>query len=291
MKNKRILPVLLFSIISYFAHSQSYPLEIEQFDKKLNLRIANPNISVHFPTGLIYEDNDGDSFTNLNDHFLRIADGPFGFQIQTENVVYSQLTKNAFSINHYDTPWDNTFLVGPSQRAYWGPRNPGQTFPLQYDLKTFGNIFNVDIANRKLVELRDNAGTGAVRLYRYSNGFIYHHTLTINAAGNPVWLHVSDRRMKENIVNTKKVLPRLLGLQLKKYNYIGNENETTGFIAQDVQKAFPDLVAEMDDGKLGVNYLGFSPLAIQAITEQQEIIESLEERIAKLEGMVNELVK
>lgn len=291
MKSKRILPLLLFSIITYFSYSQSYPLEIEQFNKKLDLRIANPDFSIHFPTGLIYEDTDGDAFTNLSDNHLRIADGPFGFQIQTENVVFSQLTKNAFSINHYDTPWDNIFLIGPSQRAYWGPRNPGDMYPLQYDLKTYGNIFNVDISDNKLVELRDNSGTGAVRLYRYSNGFIYHHTLTINAAGNPVWLHVSDRRMKENIVNTKKVLPRILDLQLKKYNYIGNDNETTGFIAQDVQKAFPDLVAEMEDGNLGVNYLGFSPLAIQAITEQQEIIDTLTERISKLEEIVDELMK
>ena len=271
--------------------AQSYPLEIEQYNKRLNLRIANPGISVHFPTGLIYEDISGAAFSNLSDTHLRIADAPIGFQVTNENVIYSQLTKNALSINHYDNPFDNLFLLGPSQRAYWGPRNTADAFPLEYDLKTFGRVYTVDIANRRLTELRDHAGTGALRLYRYSNGFGYHHTLTINAAGNPSWIHVSDRRTKENIVNTEQVLPKVRQLQLKKYNYIGNENETTGFIAQDVQTVFPDLVSEMEDGRLGVNYLGFSPLAIQAINEQQDIILSLEYRLAELEKLVKSVIK
>lgn len=286
MTDKRILPFLLFFISSYLSIGQLYPLEIEQHDKRLNLRIADPGISIHFPTGLIYEDVEGTAFSNLSDNYLRIADAPFGFQITNENVIYSQLTKNSLSINHFDNPWDNIFLLGPSQRAYWGPRNPGDAFPLEYDLKTFGNVYTVDIADRRLAELRNNSGTGALRLYRYSNGFIYHHTLSINAAGNPSWTHLSDRRTKENIVNADKVLPKLQQLQLKNYNYIGNEHETTGFIAQEVKKVFPELVSEMEDGRLGVNILGFSPLAVQAINEQQDIINSLEKRLEELETLV-----
>ncbi len=94
---------------------------------------------------------------------------------------------------------------------------------------------------------------------------------------------VSDRRVKENISDTKGILPRVLKLNLKNYNYIGLNELTTGFIAQEVQEVFPDLVSEINDGLLGVNYAGFSPLAIQAIKEQQEIINSLEERISQIE--------
>jgi hypothetical protein len=77
------------------------------------------------------------------------------------------------------------------------------------------------------------------------------------------------------------------------YNYIFDQDKKPeiGFIAQDVEKQFPQLVNQMD-GYLGVNYSGFSVLAIKAIQEQQEIIEKqqsvidqLLERVTKLEAI------
>jgi hypothetical protein len=285
MKIQRILPTLLFICVYLLSAAQSQ-LDVSKFDKQLRMDVANPNLSIHFPTGLIYEDTDGNSFANLSDHLLRIADQPYGYQIQTENVVFSELTKNTFSINHYDTPFDNVILLGPQQRAYWGPRDP--VSPFYYDLKNFGDIYTVDLANRRMTELTENLDRGALRFYRYSNGLIYSHTLTIDAFGNPVWLAVSDRRAKENIKNSNSVLPRLVQLQLKDYNYKGVEEQTTGYIAQEVQKVFPNLVSEMDDGKLGVNYMGFSPLAVQAIKEQQDIIADLETRLKRVETLLAE---
>jgi len=283
MNTLRLLPILTSFIFSIAAIAQS-PLEVEQFDKRLNMVVADPNVSIHFPTGLIYDDEDGNSFTNLSDYLLRIADKPYGFQYQGENVIYSEVTKNSFSINHYDTPHDNTILVGPQARAQWAPRNPSD--PWYYDLKTMGNVFNVDFSDRKLTELREEAGRGALRLYRYANGFIYYHTLTLNAAGVPVWIAVSDRRAKDNITDSGGVLARLIQLELKDYIYKGADLKTTGYIAQEVQEVFPELVSEMDDGRLGVNYMGFSPLAVQAIKEQHEIIEDLEDRLKAVEELL-----
>jgi len=267
-------------IYSLIIISQS-PLEVEQHDKRLSMNVANPNFSIHFPTGLIYEDVDGTGFTNLSDNLLRIADKPFGYQIQTENVTYTEMTKNSLSINHYDTPHDKVLHLGPQRRGFWGPRKLAS--PYYHDFNTFGHIYNIDMAARRLTELRDQSGTGALRFYRYSDGYVYYHTLTINDQGNPVWMAVSDRHAKENITDSSGILNRLIKLQLKDYNYKGNEISTTGYIAQEVQKVFPDLVSEMEDGRLGVNYMGFSPLSVQAIKEQQEIINDLEARLKKIE--------
>jgi len=284
MKIQKLFPFIIAMTITCISFAQS-PLEVEQYDKRLSMDVAQPGVSIHFPTGLIYEDINENGFTNLSEYLLRIADKPFGYQVQTENVIYSQMTKNTFSINHYDTPWDNILLLGPEKRASWEPRNPAS--PWYYDLKTFGNMFTVDIADRKLTELREESERGAIRFYRYANGFIYYHTLTLNAAGNPVWLAASDRHAKENIKNSQNILPRLIQLELKDYNYKGVETPTTGYIAQEVQDVFPDLVEEMEDGRLGVNYMGFSPLAVQAIKEQQKIIEGLESRLKKVEELLN----
>ena len=49
---------------------------------------------------------------------------------------------------------------------------------------------------------------------------------------------------------------------------------TIGFLAQDVQKQFPELVAQNGD-YLSLNYAGFGVLAIKAIQEQQTQMEQL----------------
>lgn len=272
----KYLVIILISISSLQLSSQH--LAVEQFNKKFEIAVFDPSLSIHAATGLIYQDIDETSFTNLNDEFLRIADGPFGYQFQPNSTIYSELGKNFFSINHYYP--SGTFGIGPYQRASWGPRNSAS--PFHYDLNTFGDIFSKDLSGRRLAVLSEYSG-GALYLYKYSGIFTYEHRLSINSAGNVQWMAVSDRRVKENISDTKGILPRVLKLNLKNYNYIGLNELTTGFIAQEVQEVFPDLVSEINDGLLGVNYAGFSPLAIQAIKEQQEIINSLEERISQIE--------
>ena len=60
-----------------------------------------------------------------------------------------------------------------------------------------------------------------------------------------------------------------------------NENTETqvehkiGFIAQDLQQVLPDLVKEDDLGYLGIDYIGIIPVIVEAIKEQQGIVNSL----------------
>ena len=67
-----------------------------------------------------------------------------------------------------------------------------------------------------------------------------------------------------------------------------------GFIAQEVQDYFPELVHENIDDKTGesfytLNYDGITVVAVKAIQEQQEIIEQLASRIKDLEKQVAKL--
>ena len=52
-----------------------------------------------------------------------------------------------------------------------------------------------------------------------------------------------------------------------------------GFLAQDVQKLFPELVHEDGAGYLSVNYVELIPLLVQAVQELR--IQELETQIAK----------
>lgn len=55
-----------------------------------------------------------------------------------------------------------------------------------------------------------------------------------------------------------------------------------GLIAQDLQKVFPELVSKNNEGYLGVHYIGMIPILVEAIKEQQQIIDTLTHRINNL---------
>lgn len=57
-----------------------------------------------------------------------------------------------------------------------------------------------------------------------------------------------------------------------------------GVLAQDVREKFPEMVDEVGDGYLGVDYSRFGLLAIQAAKKLHERMVALEKRVAELEG-------
>jgi trimeric autotransporter adhesin len=124
-------------------------------------------------------------------------------------------------------------------------------------------------------------------------------------ATSGAYTNASDRRLKKDIVAYEPVLNKLNQLHVFNYHYLDNANTdplSSGFMAQDVQKIFPEAVSSIDskngDKYLGINYQYFTVVAIKGLQEQQEIIEieklkvnNLEEKIAKLEALVNQLIK
>jgi len=97
------------------------------------------------------------------------------------------------------------------------------------------------------------------------------------------YIQNSDKRFKTNIANYSNVLDRVSELRVMEYNYLNqsSERKNIGFIAQDILPVFPELVAA-DDDYLGINYSGFSVVAIKAIQEQQEQIEEQQKQIDAL---------
>ncbi len=122
--------------------------------------------------------------------------------------------------------------------------------------------------------------------------------------GNQTWTAHSDERIKENIVDVGTVLPSLMNIRCVKYNLISNPDTTKiGFIAQDWESSFPEVVDENkhlvleEDGTIGTDdnsesttpvkamaYTETIPLLLKAIQEQQALIESLQTKVAALEG-------
>jgi len=102
----------------------------------------------------------------------------------------------------------------------------------------------------------------------------------------------SDRRFKSNIATLSPMLSSVMALNPVKYhyNYDESQTETVGFIAQEVQEIFPEMVSvSPGTDYLALPYTEFSVIAIKAIQEQQTIINSQQEEIDALKSQVEEI--
>jgi hypothetical protein len=128
---------------------------------------------------------------------------------------------------------------------------------------------------------------GSVSYYVYTNGNVEN---TNNSYGA-----ISDVKLKENIVDAGSQWDDLKALQVRKYNFKEGQTHTQiGLIAQEVELVSPGLVSESPDrdeegNDLGtvtksVNYSVLYMKAVKALQEAMERIETLEAKVAALEG-------
>ena len=90
----------------------------------------------------------------------------------------------------------------------------------------------------------------------------------------------SDARLKSNIVSLGSTLSKLLLIDGKSYEKDGKQR--IGVLAQEIQEVFPELVIEDGNEMLAVNYQGLVPVLINALKEQDEKINRLENLVEKL---------
>jgi hypothetical protein len=103
-------------------------------------------------------------------------------------------------------------------------------------------------------------------------------------SANPV-LQSSDVRLKSNIQPLQYGLQTVLAMKPVSYKIKTNlQNTELGFLAQDMEKLVPEVVVSPeDDGMKAMKYSSLLPVLVQAIQDQQKIIEGLEKRIQQLE--------
>jgi hypothetical protein len=120
--------------------------------------------------------------------------------------------------------------------------------------------------------------------------------VVINGSGtySGTWTNVSDGRLKKNIINITNSIEHILQLRPVRYEMKVEEfpemhlenGEQIGLIAQEVEEVLPEIVRTDSDGMKSVDYSKLSVVLIEATKEQQKKINSLEERIEKLEKLL-----
>ena len=187
---------------------------------------------------------------------------------------------------------DNRLVVGgnlaATGRVAIGERISDTELHLYHGTSTAGSITN----GLKLENTGNNGNNwilytvnsnGALSLYANGNGTA--KGSFSNSTG--AYVNSSSRNLKTDITDLPDhTVQRLMQLQPKNYRYIADDKQkkTLGFIAEDVAALFPELVETLDEeGKLlGINYAGFSVVAIQAIQQLMQRVRTLENEIQTL---------
>lgn len=91
--------------------------------------------------------------------------------------------------------------------------------------------------------------------------------------GGGSWAVVSDARLKKNIVDQSNMLDKILKLHPVNFEYDKEntpyymEGKLDGFLAQEVEKVFPEWVNELPNGYKSLSIKGFESITVQAFKE------------------------
>ncbi len=94
-------------------------------------------------------------------------------------------------------------------------------------------------------------------------------SITANGASQATFTTWSDRRLKENITDLPSQLSNVMSLRPVEFDYKDGSGHQIGFIAQEVQEVYPDIVSENSEGYLTVS--GLSKMESRLIKAIQEL--------------------
>ena len=136
-----------------------------------------------------------------------------------------------------------------------------------------------------------NSSSNFWRIYTY---YLHYNVQSYN----------SDRSIKENIRAIQSPLSDINNLRGVKFDYkeetysdspvdkmetlVADAKDNYGFIAQEMLDVFPKLVIYDETSELyGINYVGLIPILVEAMKEQQSLIEELQTEVANMKSGSN----
>lgn len=205
---------------------------------------------------------DGDSNVEPSKDFYI---GNFG----DANYRMRMFNSSAYSIFDYQP--DIYFRAAPTS---------GSSYPVTMRMKTNGNVglsvdpsyrldVNGDVRAVSYITISDirlkkdvSALTNSLDKINLLKGIIYTYNASIAKSVSPLLPGEEEQSIK--LVDTDETKQHL------------------GFSAQDVKNVFPQIVHEDKDGYLGVDYVSIIPVLVEAIKEQQVMINALKEQLKKI---------
>ncbi|SFB93960.1 Chaperone of endosialidase [Flexibacter flexilis DSM 6793] len=257
---------------------------------------------VHVTNGLLVGTEDGSDAFSVNGKLkINPYDGDMNFNEQTSSIIFPTLLTDTEEPMIY---MYNTGDIGNNKGRY--------LFSYSQDNKKTGLAYDAS-SLRSVFRFVDNS---TETLYNVLNVSLHNHNVGINVDDPSHALHVSgdgkiegdfyvtgnaeaysfisssDRRYKKDIRKLSGALTTIK--QLRGVNYLWRKDEfkdkkfddrlQVGFIAQEVEAIVPELVHTDSKGFKAVNYAQFTPILVEALKEQQALIESQAQQIQQLKA-------
>lgn len=121
--------------------------------------------------------------------------------------------------------------------------------------------------------------------FSYNSGANGNGGIAGNGDSQATFITVSDERLKQNITNLPEQLKNIMSLRPVEFDYKKTGGHQIGFIAQEVQEIYPDLVTEGKDGYLTL--AGFdknTARLVKAIQELSAKVDTLQAELNTLKG-------
>lgn len=239
---------------------------------------------------------------NVNSNLCLASDGTKSIyftdvagQVQASYATYGRLYGKSGSIR---MDYFNSFRFNATDIS-------GNVLANPVTMRTTGTSLTMDIKSGSLVTFYDEANsTQPFGMYNL-NGVMYLNPrtasgdyngiagLSMDASGNVnvsgVLTNSSDARLKQNIAPIDRALERVLQLKPSTFSYKNNPHQlTSGFIAQDIQTVFPDLVHTDATDMLTVSTLELIP---HMVASTQDIYQELQETKAELNDVKAKLAR
>ena len=272
------------------ASSPQYKLDVYG-TSDVTMRIHRPS------SGLASTDTCGIGFSQRGDTSTSSSDTRAGI-FSTYNGNLFLATEPSGNLN--SNPMDHSALMitGSGQNVGIGTTSPSNK--LTVDAGTFAGY---------MAEFIQGGGGGGNHGPRIVSGSASSYAFIVRANASTVFYvdgsgnyyfsgsNQSDINKKENIDDiTDNALDLITQLEPKTYNFIGNDKDKAGFIAQDMENVIPLLVTgneydpeagpntdENPTGK-GIDYMGYTAYLTKAIQELKTELDAAKARIEVLEG-------
>lgn len=136
----------------------------------------------------------------------------------------------------------------------------------------FDLVFNTMTSGGSATEKMRIASTGNVGIGTISPSYPLQVNGTVAATDFDT---LSDRNLKENIVNIPNAIDKVNAINGVYFNFKGDEKKHIGVIAQEVEAVLPEVISVADTGIKSVSYGNLIAVLIEAIKDQQKQIDEL----------------
>lgn len=254
--NSKILVIMLVSILTLNVNAQ---LTVESDgDVKIGTQSPSPSGGKLLITG-INSTLDARVFSaSANISRLWVANSVFAFGFGVDQNGVGQLFRNINS--------PTSIMTFNSTGNFGIGRTPS------YKLDVNGNIR----VNTTIYSSDERQKSNIVSLSNQTNNL--HKLKSVSYTFNETSLKSSNSLVQTQTMDASKIVSEPKPVD-NRIHY--------GFIAQEVEKIYPELVYEDDEGILGIDYVSFIPLIIEELKQQNETIEKLKQEITTLKSTSN----